>query len=203
MVRGKSMESGLGEIPRGPGWRFPAIFIGLVVVDTLLAAFGVINIPIAPGVSGLYIAVAFMIAFALWFGGWGVLAAYLGCILGAGVAGGVPPLLNPLWSLADLWQVLIPLAAFRAFHADPGLWTRRDLGVFLAFGWLANNLAGAGWGAGTLALGGVIPMAVLPGAFWSWFLGNLVVTAIITPLLLVTLTPRLREAGLLVKGTWA
>jgi len=55
-----------------------AIFIGLVIVNTLLAAFGEISTKVAPGVSAFYIAVAFMIAFALWFGGWGVLAAYIG-----------------------------------------------------------------------------------------------------------------------------
>jgi len=44
-----------------------------------LAAFGVITYPIALVVSGLYFSVAFIIAFALWFGGWGVIAAYVGC----------------------------------------------------------------------------------------------------------------------------
>lgn len=180
-----------------------AIFIGLVIVNTLLAAFGEITTGVAPGVSSFYIAVAFMIAFALWFGGWGVLAAYLGCILGAGVVGGVPPAVNLYWSLADVWQVLIPLAAFRSFGADIALPTWRDFGIFLAFGWFLNNLAGAAWGAAAFALGGVIPWSEAAGVFWSWFLGNLAVTILITPLLLVLLTPRLRSAGLLVRGTWA
>jgi hypothetical protein len=180
-----------------------AIFIGLVIATTLLAAFGEITTGVAPGVSSFYIAVTFMIAFALWFGGWGVLAAYLGCILGAGVVGGVPPVVNLTWSLADVWQVLIPLAAFRSFRADIALPAWRDFGIFLAFGWFLNNLAGAAWGAATFALGGVIPWSAAAGVFWSWFLGNLAVTILITPLLLVLLTPRLRSAGLLVRGTWA
>ncbi|MDD1661481.1 MAG: MASE1 domain-containing protein [Methanomicrobiales archaeon] len=197
------METVQGEVRQKPGWWYPAIFIGLVIANTLLAAFGEISTEVAPGVSAFYIAVAFMIAFALWFGGWGVLAAYLGCVLGAGVVGGVPPVVNLYWSLADVWQVLIPLAAFRAFHADTGLSTWRDLGVFLAFGWLLNNLAGAAWGSATLALGGVIPWEGVQATFTNWFIGNLIVTIIITPPLLVYLTPRLRKAGLLVKGTWA
>jgi hypothetical protein len=180
-----------------------AIFIGLVIVNTLLAAFGEITTTVAPGVSAFYIAVAFMIAFALWFGGWGVLAAYLGCFIGAGLTGGVPPAVNLYWSLADVWQVLIPLAAFRALHADIGLSNARDFGIFLAFGWFLNNLAGAAWGAGTLAMGGVIPWAGVQATFTSWFMGNLLVTILITPPLLVLLTPGLRRAGLLVKGTWA
>jgi hypothetical protein len=180
-----------------------AIFVGLVIVNTLLAAFGEISTEVAPGVSAFYIAVAFMIAFALWFGGWGVLAAYIGCILGAGVTGGVPAVVNLSWSLADVWQVLIPLAAFRAFGADVGLGTRRDLVVFMVFGWFLNNLVGAAWGAATLALGGVIPWAGVEATFTSWFIGNLVVTILITPALLILVTPRLREAGLVVKGIWA
>ncbi|HMK15852.1 MAG TPA: hypothetical protein VK450_02910 [Methanomicrobiales archaeon] len=180
-----------------------AIFIGIVIADTLLAAFGEISTPVAPGVSAFYIAVAFMIAFALWFGGWGVLAAYIGCVLGAGVTGGIPPVVNLYWSLADVWQVLIPLAAFRAFQAGIGLRAGRDLGIFLAFGWFLNNLAGAAWGSVTLAIGGVLPWSEVPASFANWFTGNLVVTLVITPALLLLLTSRIRKAGLLVRGTWA
>jgi hypothetical protein len=180
-----------------------ALFAVLVVVNALLAAFGEITTGVAPGISSFYIAVAFMIAFALWFGGWGVLAAYLGCVIGAGVTGGVPAGVNLVWSLADVWQVLIPFVAFRVFRADIALPTWRDFGIFLAFGWFLNNLAGAAWGVASFAIGGVIPWSAAAGLFRSWFIGNLIVTILITPPLLVFLTPRLREAGLLVKGTWS
>jgi hypothetical protein len=179
-----------------------AIFVVLLIIDTLLAAFGVITYNIAFGISGFYIAVAFMIAFTLWFGGWGAMAAYLGCIMGAGIVGGVPPALNPFWSLADLWEVLIPLAAFRAFHADIGLATGRDFLVFLGFGWLANNAVGALWGGGLLALGGVAPWGEVPGIFADWFIVNLVVTILITPLLLHYVTPWIRKSGLSVTKYW-
>ena len=48
-----------------------AIFGVITLINAILARFGVIARPIGPGSSGLYISVAFMIAFALWFGGWG------------------------------------------------------------------------------------------------------------------------------------
>lgn len=179
-----------------------AIFVALVLIDTLLAAFGVISFSVTSGVSAFYIAVAFMIAFTLWFGGWGAIAAYLGCVMGAGLVGGVPLALNPFWSLADLWEVLIPLVAFRAFHADIGLATGRDFLVFLGFGWLINNAVGALWGAGSLGMGGVIPWAEVPGICTGWFIGNLVVTIIITPLLLRYVTPWIRKTGLSVTGYW-
>ncbi len=143
-----------------------------------------------------------MIAFALWFGGWGVIAAYVGCFIGAGVLGGVPLNVNLYWSLADLWQVLIPLAAFKAFDADIGLRTRRDFLIFLIFGWLLNNLVGAGWGASMLAIGGIASWNDVSSIFAGWFIGNLIVTIVITPLLLRYITPHIQKAGVCVKKYW-
>ena len=178
------------------------IFVVITIINAILARFGVIARPIGPGSSGLYFSVAFMIAFALWFGGWGVLAAYVGCVIGAGWLGGMPLGVNLYWSLADVWQVVIPLAAFRAFDADVGLSTRRDVLIFLVFGWLLNNVAGAGWGACTLAIAGIAPWSGVAGIFIGWLIGNLIVTILITPVLLRYLTPRIRAAGLLVKEYW-
>lgn len=180
-----------------------AIFVVITIINAILARFGVIARPIGPGSSGLYVSVAFMIAFALWFGGWGAIAAYVGCILGAGWLGGMPLEVSLYWSLADLWQVVIPLAAFKAFDADVGLRTRRDLLIFLVFGWLLNNVVGAGWGASTLAIAGIASWSDVVGIFIGWLIGNLIVTILITPVLLRCLTPRIRAAGLLVKeGYW-
>ncbi len=179
-----------------------ALFPALVLVTTILARFGVIARPIGLGSSGLYFSVAVMIVFALWFGGWGVLAAYLGCIIGAGWLGGMPFGINLYWSLADVWQVLIPLAAFRVFNADVGLRTKRDCAVFIVFGWLLNNVVGAAWGASTLALGGLAVWSGVTGIFTGWLIGNLIVTAAIAPLLLRYGTPWLEEHELLVRGYW-
>jgi integral membrane sensor domain MASE1 len=180
-----------------------AIFPALALINTILARFGVIARPIGLGCSGLYFSVAFMIVFALWFGGWGVLAAYIGCYLGAGMLSGVPHDINLYWSLADVWQVLLPLAAFKAFNADVGLRTKRDFSVFLSFGWLLNNVAGAAWGASTLALGGLAAWTDVPYIFSGWLVGNLIVTMAITPILLRYGTGYLRARELLVHQYWA
>jgi hypothetical protein len=179
------------------------IFSGITIFNTLLARFGVIARPIGLGSSGLYFSVAFMIVFALWFGGWGVLAAYIGCYLGAGWLGGMPHAVNLYWSLADVWQVIIPLAAFRMFRADVGLRTMRDVLTFLGFGWLLNNLAGAAWGASTLALGGLAAWNDVPGIFSGWLVGNLIVTMAITPIVLRYGTGYLHARERLVHQYWA
>lgn len=48
-----------------------------------------------------------MIVFARWYGIWGGISAYLGCKIEAGILADLPLSLNVIWSLADLWQVLI------------------------------------------------------------------------------------------------
>jgi len=189
------------EKSRSP-YTYVVILVALILLNVLLARFGVIARPIGLGCSGLYFSVAFMIAFALWFGAWGVIAAYVGCFIGAGLLGGLPLDVNLYWSLADLWQVLIPLAAFKAFDADIGLRTRRDFLIFLCFGWLLNNLVGAGWGASMLAIGGIVSWNDVSGIFTGWLIGNLIVTIMITPLLLIYITPHIQKAGVCVKRYW-
>jgi hypothetical protein len=131
-----------------------------------------------------------------------MLAAYLGCIVGAGWLGGMPFGINLYWSLADVWQVLIPPAAIKSFKADVGLRIKRDLAVFIGFGWLLNNIAGAAWGASTLALGGLASWSEAPVIFTGWLIGNLIVTGAIAPLLLRYGTPWIEEHELLVTGYW-
>lgn len=181
---------------------YVAILVVLIIINTILARFSAIALPIGPGSSGLYFSVAFMIAFALWFGGLGVIAAYIGCFIGAGVLGGVPFNVNLYWSLADIWQVLIPLVAFKAFDADISLRTRRDFVIFLIFGCLLNNLVGAVWGASMLAMGGLASWNDVPGTFTGWFIGNLIVTIVITPLLLRYITPYIEKRGMVFKKYW-
>lgn len=175
------------------------ILVVLTIINSFISHFAVVTWSIAPGVSGLYFAVGFMIAFALWFGIWGAIAAYIGCFIGAGMTGGMPPGVNVYWSLADLWQVLIPLIAFKSLGADVSLKTRRDFLIFLIFGLILNNLAGAGWGAITFVEGGI---SWRQDIFVGWLIGNLIVTILITPLLLIYLTPYVKRSGLYVRNYW-
>lgn len=177
-----------------------AIFVLITIASILLAQFAALTFSPTPGVITFYFAVAFMIAFTLWFGVWGAVAAYIGCFIGAGMPAGLTISVNLYWSLADLWQVLLPLAAFALLKADAALRTNRDLAVFLIFGWLLNNLAGAIWGAGMFVLSGHFPMSDFNSLFSNWFLTNLIVTIIITPLLLRFVTPLIKKKGLQIKN---
>jgi hypothetical protein len=168
------------------------VFVLVTMLDLLLARFAVIAGP-SPGVATIYFAVAFMIASTLWFGASGAIAAYIGCFI-AGILSGIPANVSLYWSLADLWQVLIPLAAFRKLNADVSLRTKRDFLVFLVFCCVLNNLAGASWGSATLAIGHLIRWNEVIDTLVSWFASNLVVTVSISSLLLRSLTPHVRRA---------
>jgi hypothetical protein len=104
----------------GVTWRQPVVFVIATIVCTVFAIWAVIEAPVepAPGVSGLYIAAALFIPLALWFGVWGVLAGYLSCIF-MGLYVGYTLEFTLVWSLADLFEGLIPLLAFRSLKVEP------------------------------------------------------------------------------------
>ncbi|MCW4022568.1 MAG: hypothetical protein NWF02_05350 [Candidatus Bathyarchaeota archaeon] len=101
-------------------WRQLIVCITVTILCTVLAIWAVIEAPVepAPGVSGLYVAAAVFVPLALWFGIWGVVAGYLSCILMALYVGYTVEF-AVVWSLADLFEGLIPLLAFRAQKIEP------------------------------------------------------------------------------------
>jgi len=187
-----------------PTYSFVILTFVLILVNTLLAWLSVTLVPAgASGVSWIYIAVAFMILFTLWFGAYGAIAAYVGTLLGAGLLATDSLRQHPeiaiVWAVAGLLQVLIPLGAARVFEVDLTLENRRDWTLILLFGVLINNVVGAAWGAWTLSL-------VAPGSmvsiFTAWLIGNIIVTILIVPLGLRYVTPKVQRSKLFVKNYW-
>jgi hypothetical protein len=179
-----------------------ALFFLLVISNVLVAKYVVFSFSIAPGVSFFYTVVALMIVTTLWFGMYGAVAAYAGCYIGAGILSGLPPDVSLYWSLADFWQVLIPLIAFKVLKADPSLRSIRDLGILVVFGIILNNVAGALWGSVSLAVPGIIPWAEVPSVFFGWLVGNIIVCIALVPLALYFLTPSLKNHYLFVHHYW-
>jgi hypothetical protein len=187
-----------------PTYSFVILTLILIVVDTLLAWISVKLIPAAAGsVSLVYIAVAFMILFTLWFGAYGAIAAYVGTLLGSGLLGSDTfsqhPEIALVWAIAGLLQVLIPLVAVRSFEVDLSLENPRDLTYVLIFGVIVNNIVGAAWGAWTLALAGPVDLG---SVFATWLIGNIIVTILIVPLALKHFTPKVQKSKLFVKYYW-
>ena len=188
-----------------PTYSFVILTFVLILVNTALAWISVKFIPAGTGgISLVYIAVAFMILFTLWFGAYGAIAAYVGTLL-AGVLTTDSLLKHPeiavIWAVAGLLQVLIPLVAVRMFDVDLTLQSRRDWTILLLFAVLINNLVGAAWGAFTLSLlpGSTMNIA---GAFSTWLVGNIIVTILIVPLALRFCTEGVKRSKLFVKQYW-
>jgi len=179
-----------------------ALLFLLICLDALVAKFVVFSFTAGPGTSFLYIVVAVMIITTLWFGMYGAIAAYFGCWIGAGILSGLFPAFSLFWSVADFLQVLIPLIAFRMLGADIALKSRRDVVILVLFGIILNNLAGAIWGALSLFAAGIVTAPDLPQVFSAWFIGNVIITAAIVPLVLYFVTPIIREHELFVTKYW-
>ncbi|HSA37579.1 MAG TPA: hypothetical protein P5013_01650 [Methanoregula sp.] len=188
---------------REPTYSFVILTFVLILVNTALAWLSVKFIPAGTGgITLIYFAVTFMILFALWFGAYGAIAAYVGTLLG-GVLSREGLLQHPeiaiIWAVAGLLQALIPLVAVRIFEADLRLKNRRDWTIVLLFGVLINNLVGAAWGVFTLSLLGPVNIA---GAFSTWLVGNIIITILIVPLALRFLTEKVQKSKLFVKKYW-
>jgi hypothetical protein len=56
------------------------IFVVIVIINSVLAKYAAIPTHGVAGVSSIYPAIAFMIIFTLWFGGWGAIAPIWGVL---------------------------------------------------------------------------------------------------------------------------
>jgi len=190
-----------------PTYSFLILVIGLILINTLLAWLSLkisqfISPSLPASVSMVYIAVAFMLIFTLWFGMYGAIAAYVGTFIGTGLLSGMPVTTALYFSLSGLWQVLIPLITFRIFDVHVDMESRRDLFHLILFGTIINNLIGAAWGSVTLAIGGINVWSQVPSTFLLWFIGNVIATIIIVPLVLRHFTPRVEKSKVFVKNYW-
>jgi hypothetical protein len=186
-----------------PTYSFLFLVIGLIIINTVISRLAIILTPSGQnGVAMIYFPVAIVLLFTLWFGAYGAISAYVGTFFGAGLLSGIPLDVSFYWAFASLWQVLIPLIAFRVFDANVGIENSRDLFHLILFGVIINNVIGAAWGAYTLAAGHVIPSTQVMGTFTTWVVGNIVITLLVVPLALRYFTPKIRKSKLFVKNYW-
>ncbi len=177
-------------------------------VYTVLSWLGVIALPLGVvGVSSLFIAIGFGIPFAIWFGIWGLLIGYVGTFIGPGLLAGTPLLVNIPFSFVDWFQLGIPMLAYRGlanrFGVDPmgkDIYSRKGFVFFLVFGAILPNAVGALYGVTILWANQLVP----PDAYWltvfGWWLGNVVVSIIIAPILLTGLSSVVERYGLTSHG---
>jgi hypothetical protein len=188
-----------------PTYSFVILTFILILIDTFLAWLSVTIFPTVAGgvISWVFIAVAFMILFTLWFGCYGAIAAYVGTLVGAGLLVSESLVQNPhvalVWAAAGFLQALIPLVAVRSFNVDLTLSSPRDYTYIILFGVIINNLVGAAWAVWTLSL---VETVSFVSAFSAWFIGNVVVCILIVPLALKLFTEKVQKNRLFVRKYW-
>jgi integral membrane sensor domain MASE1 len=208
-IEGQRPTGNQGDLLRHaqePTYSFVILTFVLILIDTALAFISVKYIPAsAGGVSLFFIAVVSEVLFALWFGLYGVIAAYVGTLVGSGLLATESlsrhPEIAVIWAVAGLLQALIPLVATRLLDVDLSMKNTRDWTIIILFAVLVNNIAGAAWGAFTLALvpGSAVNVA---SVFVTWLFGNIFVTILIVPLALRSGTEKVRHSKLFVTKYW-
>ena len=189
---------------REPTYIFVILTFILILVNTILAYASAVLIPTnAAGIAYVFPAVAIMILFTLWFGGYGAFAAYVGTLVGSGVLVHENLAQNPqiavLWAFSGLLQALIPLVAVRSFEVDLTLANRRDVTIVVLFGVIINNLIGAAWAAWSL---GLLTPENISSVFSTWLIGNVIVCLLIVLPGLKFLTPKAQGSRLFIKNYW-
>jgi hypothetical protein len=107
------------SVSTGVTWRHICITIIATLISSLLGIYAVIAAPSgpSPGVSGLYLSAAIYVPLSLWLGIWGCLAGYFSQLIVGFIVTPFGPW-NLLWALADFFEGLVVLLAFRYFKTD-------------------------------------------------------------------------------------
>lgn len=177
-------------------------------VYTVLSWLAVIAMPSGFSiVSSVFLAIGFGIPFALWFGGWAFVIAYIGNFIGAGLLTGTPLLVAIPFGAADLIQLGLPMLLYRLLAPRFGLspigkdvFTLRGFLFFLCCAVLPNNILGGLYGNWILVAGGLnAPKLFLP-SWAAWSGSNIVVTIVIGSILMATLGPVVERFGLTVRN---
>jgi len=163
-----------------------------------------------PVVSTLFFAIGFGIPFAIWFGGWAFVIAYIGNAVGAGILAGLPLPVALWFGTVDLVQLGLAMLLYRLlaqrFGVDPigkDVFTPRGFIFFLLCAVLPGNIIGGAYGNAILVW--ATPIVPAGSYFFYWFLwsaSNIVLTLVIGSVLLRSLGPVVERAGLTVQNAF-
>jgi hypothetical protein len=198
---------------RFTGWPSTSQLVAIAVATALYTAFSwfctAFLTSVVPGVSVLFVAIGFGIPFAIWFGGWAFVIAYIGNVIGAGVLLGFP-LPTDLWfGTVDLIQLGLPMLLYRLFAkpfgVDPigkDVLTLRGFIFFVICAVLPGNIIGGAYGNAILIWTNIAPADAYYFSWFTWSLSNIVFTLVIGAILLQALGPIVERFGLTVRNAF-
>ena len=195
------------------------LYIVQIAVIIILSYLSVVMLgPLSfSGISFFYFVYPFFMVFTEWWGLWGILAAYIGCVVGAGLMVGLGIVPSILYSVADLVPPLAMFIIYRGFLGKMGIdplfrdltdkqigETKTHRGIawvwFILINVVVLNLISAQLGIGIEYQLGLVP----PSAYWyywaGWFVGDAIAMIIITPIIVKGLTSLVERQGLVNTG---
>jgi hypothetical protein len=208
---GVEMQYGLRWNPNPPVTVPQLVTIALAAgVYTILAWIAVNALPFqVPGVSALFIAMGFGVPFTIWFGGWGLVIGFIGTAVGAGILSGLPLPVSVFFGIGDiilfgslhlLYRGLAP-----RFGVDPiarDVFTGRGFLYFWIIAAIVPHILCAMYSIGLLYLVGFVPQDLIVVTFFGFWISNMFLVIIISPILLKLLTPVVERQGLTSYGWW-
>lgn len=171
----------------------------LCVSGAVLGTLGTWSWGLGHGYSAIWPAFVVQVAGGIWFGAWGVLAAFLFPIFSnvlahvgpTGILGYIP---------ANIAQGLVPAWAFRHFRMDPAIPGRKGVVFFLLWGGIIPAAVGGLLGALAVVLFGEESWRLLPLLVWKWGAPHMLVAILIGIPVMRIFTPLWRDLGILVNG---
>ncbi len=212
-TRTPSVQYGLQWNPRPARFsRYVVLCAVLTGVSVVLSWLAVLTIPGGfLGVGAFYFASIFYAVVTYWFGGWGLIASFLGAFVGSGVLTGMPIVFALPFAVADIIEPLIPFLLLRTFGnrlgisplGDNLLSRTRNILSFVVFGAVLPPLTSGLWGTWILCEAGFVPPSAFFAAVASWSIGAAVLLAIFVPPICRGLAPFLHETGWACRGIWS
>ncbi len=195
---------------RFTGWPNLSQLVSIAVATAVYTVLSWLSLAALPnpalGVSPLFIAIGFGIPFAIWFGGWAFVIAYIGNFVGAGLLAGTPLPIALIFGTTDFIQLCIPMLLYRLLARRFGVNAiGKDvftLGAFIFFvvcAVLPNNIVGGFYGNGILALTGLESWNIFIPSWITWSATNIIIVLVISSVLLATVGPIVERFGLTVR----
>ncbi len=174
------------------------VLAGLVA---LLDFIGVVTFPVGFfGVSSaFYIGAAFFMAFAIWFGLYGLISIYIGLLIGALVAGTFTVFAFVL-ALGNVLGAAIPMIVFRKFKLNIEMKTPKDYIGYLFSSTIGQSVVSGLWTIYGFARFNIIPADAINVVLSSWIFGDIIVSLIIGIPLLKLVSPVVKRTSLYKKN---
>ena len=208
-LAGTSISTKVHYSLRFTGWPNLSQLVTIAVASAFYTALSYLSLQLPSpvlGVSTFFVAIGFGIPFALWFGGWAFVIAYLGNFVGAGLLAHFPILVSLPFGLTDFIQLGVPMILYRVlaprFGVSPigkDVFTRRGFIFFLLVAVIPNNIIGSLFGNFVLTVTGINSPNLFMLNWITWFVSNIIVMLILGALLLSQLGPVVERFGLTVR----